>query len=66
MEDLLKIKSYLSNLDFTKIGSVENLLDVIEDRRVLEELHQSYGDDLSISSSPEFELLKEKYVGICC
>lgn len=66
MEDLVKIKSYLANLDFASIGSVENLLDIIEDRRVLEELHESYGDELSISSSPEFEMLKEKYVGICC
>lgn len=66
MEEYLKIKAYLASLDFSSIGSVENLLDIIEDRKMLETLSESYGDDLSISSSPEFEILKEKYVGICC
>lgn len=65
MCDYLKIKSYLETLDFSAIGSMDRFLDLIEDKRILEDLEKSYGDDLSISTSPEFMALKEKYPGVC-
>lgn len=65
MDEYLKIKDFLFNLDFSSIVGVTNLFDILEDRRILENLIKSYGDDLSVSSSPEFALIREKYVDIC-
>lgn len=66
MEEYLKIKNYLFNIDFSSINGVDNLLDILQDKRVLEDLKKSYGDELSVICSPEFIHLKEKYVDICC
>lgn len=66
MEEYKKIKEFLLDLDFSLVGGVSNLFDILEDKRILENLIISYGDDLSVSSSPEFALFREKYVRICC
>ena len=66
MDEYLKIKEYLLNFDFSTVGGVGNLLDILEDRKKLVDLSFLYGDDLSVSSSPEFVILKEKYLSVCC
>lgn len=61
MEEFLKIKDYLFNMNFTSVDGLDNLFEILEDRQTLSEIICSYGDEVSVSSSPEFAMIKEKY-----
>lgn len=66
MEDFIKIRDYLFNINFSSVEGIGNVFTILEDRQSLLNIMHSYGDDLSVSSSPEFAVFREKYSFVCC
>lgn len=65
MEEFVKIRDYLFNINFTSVEGIDSLFEILEDRQTLSNIIYSYGDELSVSSSPEFAMIKEKYSHVC-
>ena len=65
MEEFIKIRDYLFNINFSSVNGINNLFDLLEDRQTLTNIICSYGDEVSVSNSPEFEVFREKYSFVC-
>lgn len=65
IEEYFKIKEFLFNFDCCEVVSIDRLFEIMEDKRQLTWLIDSYGDDVSVSASPEFAVFREKYLNYC-
>ena len=69
MEEYLKIRDFLFNFksdSYDQVDSIGELFEILEAQQQLSTIINCYGDEFSVSCSPEFAVFREKYTGICC